>query len=187
MNILDTIRAYKIKEVEQARNERPLSSFEAQIARLPASRGFLNAMERRIAQDQVALIAEIKRASPSKGIIRENFDVAEIAVAFQRGGATSLSVLTDDNFFQGSAQDLATVKNASYLPVLRKDFIVDPYQVYEARAMNADCILLILRLLEDDLLVSELGLCCTTRPESTRPQTPDGVMPRPPSRAFPIL
>ncbi|WP_174769880.1 indole-3-glycerol phosphate synthase TrpC [Paraburkholderia hayleyella] len=157
MNILDTIKTYKIEEVQKAWKDRPLSSFESTAARLPAPRDFVQAIEDRIAQDQIALIAEIKRASPSKGIIREAFNVAEIATAYQRGGATCLSVLTDEHFFLGSAQDLKTAKEVSHLPVLRKDFIVDPYQVYEARAMNADCILLILAMLEDDLLVRELA------------------------------
>lgn len=156
MSILNTIKAYKLEEVERARSEMSLSRFESLISRLPPSRCFFSAMENRVVRDQIALIAEIKRASPSKGLLREGFDVAEIAQAYKKGGAACLSVLTDAHFFQGKAGDLQLAKSASDLPVLRKDFIVDMYQVYESRAMNADCILLIMSMLGDDSLLKEL-------------------------------
>src|SRR5690606_15484459 len=111
-------------------------------------RGFVQSMETKLKNDQPAVIAEIKKASPSKGIIREDFFPAEIARSYEKGNAACLSVLTDVDFFQGSDSFIKEVKTASKLPVLRKDFIVDPYQVYEARAIGADCILLIAAALE---------------------------------------
>jgi indole-3-glycerol phosphate synthase len=115
-------------------------------------RGFIAAIEKRIASDRSAVIAEIKKASPSKGVLRENFDPVEIAQSYQQHGAACLSVLTDQDFFQGSEDFLQQARNACSLPVIRKDFIIDPYQVFEARAINADCILLIVAALDDDSL-----------------------------------
>lgn len=127
-------------------------------------RGFVDSMRVRIAVGDPAVIAEIKKASPSKGLLRENFVPAEIAAQYQQGGAACLSILTDRDFFQGHEEYLMEARAACDLPVIRKDFIVDPYQVYEARAINADCILLIVAALEDaqmeDLcgLAQELGM-----------------------------
>ena len=127
-------------------------------------RGFVDAMKQRIAAGEAAVIAEIKKASPSKGVMRENFVPAEIAKSYQAGGASCLSVLTDVDFFQGCDDYLKEARGACDLPVIRKDFIVNPYQVYEARAMGADCILLIVAVLGDDqmetlyTLARELGM-----------------------------
>ena len=129
-----------------------------------APRGFVDALRRSIAQGRSAVIAEAKKASPSKGVIRENFDPAAIAQSYQAGGASCLSVLTDVDFFQGGDDYLQQARQACELPVIRKDFIIDPYQVYEARALGADCILLIVAALDDrDLkqlhdLALELGM-----------------------------
>jgi indole-3-glycerol phosphate synthase len=124
------------EQAERAREGSPLRGFVAQIART-------------IEAGQSAVIAEIKKASPSKGVMRENFQPAEIAVSYERGGACCLSVLTDIDFFQGSDAYLQQARQACSLPVLRKDFIIDPYQIYEARAIGADCILLIVAVLGD--------------------------------------
>lgn len=156
MSILTSIKSYKIQEVEQSRREVPLSVFESLLPQLPPSRGFHAAMESRMARGQVALVAEIKRASPSKGLLRERFEAGSIAQAYQQGGATCLSVLTDAYFFQGKADDLQLARSTSSLPILRKDFIVDPYQVYESKAMNADCILLIMSMIGDDRCLKDL-------------------------------
>lgn len=127
-------------------------------------RGFVDSMKKRIAAGEAAVIAEIKKASPSKGVMRENFQPAEIAKSYQHGGASCLSVLTDIDFFQGSDEYLQQARAACDLPVIRKDFIVDPYQVYEARAIGADCILLIVSVLTDEkmselyFLARELGM-----------------------------
>ena len=115
-------------------------------------RGFIAAIERRIAAGQAAVIAEIKKASPSKGVLREDFKPAEIASSYQRHGAACLSVLTDRDFFQGGEDYLQQAREACSLPVIRKDFIIDPYQVVEARAIDADCILLIVAALDDAML-----------------------------------
>lgn len=127
-------------------------------------RGFVDSMKKRIAVGEAAVISEIKKASPSKGVMRENFQPAEIAKSYQTGGASCLSVLTDIDFFQGSDEYLQQARAACDLPVIRKDFIIDPYQVYEARAMGADCILLIVAVLTNNQmselysLARELGM-----------------------------
>ncbi|MBA2652764.1 MAG: indole-3-glycerol phosphate synthase TrpC [Tatlockia sp.] len=145
-SILNRISEYKRHEVEQAKQERPLDSFNLKQA-LPV-RDFLAGLKKRTP----AIIAEIKKASPSKGLIRANFDVATIARIYEQHGASCLSVLTDVHFFQGAPSYLAVAKSNSKLPVLRKDFIIDSYQIHESRALGADCILLIVALLDDQQL-----------------------------------
>ncbi len=119
-----------------------------------APRGFIKAIDRRLCEGDVAVIAEVKKASPSQGVIREHFDPAAIAASYEAGGAACLSVLTDQDFFQGSAQALIDARDACSLPVIRKDFLIDPFQIVEARIMKADCVLLIVAALDDDTLAS---------------------------------
>lgn len=147
--ILENIVARKYEEVKENRARVSLDELQRLAASADAPRGFAQALRQRAAAQQPAVIAEVKKASPSKGVIRENFNPAEIAVSYQQGGAACLSVLTDIDFFQGSPEYLQQARAACDLPVIRKDFMVDPYQVIEARAMDADCILLIVASLED--------------------------------------
>ncbi|MCB1759225.1 MAG: indole-3-glycerol phosphate synthase TrpC [Gammaproteobacteria bacterium] len=151
-DILRKIIDRKREEIVSRRSAVPLSQLEQAAAQADPVRGFTAALAERIAHGEPAVIAEIKKASPSKGVIRENFDPAEIAASYARGGAACLSVLTDIDFFQGSDAYLRQARAACRLPVLRKEFIVDPYQVYEARALGADCILLIAACLDDATL-----------------------------------
>ncbi len=163
-NILTTILARKVEEVRERMTRVPLGELVALCRELPDPRGFAEALEAKIAVGLPAVIAEIKKASPSKGVIRANFHPAEIAASYERGGAACLSVLTDVDFFQGADEYLVAARGNCTLPVLRKDFVIDPYQVYEARALGADCILLIVAALEDaallelTLLAAELDL-----------------------------
>jgi len=151
-SILDRIIARKHQEIEERSAKQSLQELEQQCREREDYRGFTAALRQRIDARQPAVIAEIKRASPSKGLIRENFDAAEIARQYAAGGAACLSVLTDEHFFQGHARYLQQARLACSLPVIRKDFIVDPYQVAEAAAMGADCILLIVAALNPSQL-----------------------------------
>ena len=158
--VLDRILDKKREEVEHAKRVRSIVDLEAGAAAAPPTRGFVAALRSRIDSGQPAVIAEAKRASPSKGLLREPYDPAAIAAAYAAGGAACLSVLTDESFFQGSAADLVAARDGCDLPVLRKDFVVDPYQVVEGRGMGADCILLIVAALDDGSLreLHELAL-----------------------------
>jgi indole-3-glycerol phosphate synthase len=146
-DILSEIIQTKRDEVAKASAVYSLSDLEQQILGAPEPRGFERAIVNRAERGQTAVIAEIKKASPSKGVIREDFDPVEIARSYESHGATCLSVLTDRDYFHGSPDFLVAARSATTLPTLRKDFMVDPYQIYEARCMGADCILLIVAAL----------------------------------------
>ncbi len=152
-DILTTILARKAQEIAERSARVPLPELKARAADAPETRGFADALQRTIAYGDPAVIAEVKKASPSKGVIRPDFHPADIAMSYEFGGASCLSVLTDVDFFQGADLYLQQARSACTLPVLRKDFTVDPYQVYEARALGADCILLIVAALDDAQLV----------------------------------
>lgn len=147
-DILQRILAVKAEEVAAAQAVLPLGQVRAAARDTAPARDFARALRAKIAAGRAAVIAEVKKASPSKGVLREHFDPAAIAASYERHGAACLSVLTDRQFFQGRLDDLKAARGACGLPVLRKDFMVDPYQVYEARAAGADCILLIVAALE---------------------------------------
>lgn len=142
-DILNKILAVKAQEVAVAQEQMPLAQMQAEAERALPARDFVGALRHKIAAGRAAVIAEIKKASPSKGVLREDFRPAEIAVSYAQHGAACLSVLTDEQFFQGGTEYLKQARAACSLPVLRKDFIVDAYQIYQARAMGADAILLI--------------------------------------------
>ncbi|AXI82644.1 indole-3-glycerol phosphate synthase TrpC [Xylella taiwanensis] len=157
-NILTKILARKVDEIAERLLCASQTELAARCADLPETRGFTAALQATIAQGDPAVIAEIKKASPSKGVIREDFRPAEIAISYELGGASCLSVLTDMHFFKGHDGYLSQARDACTLPVLRKDFTIDPYQVYEARVLGADCILLIVAALDDAQLVDLSGL-----------------------------
>ncbi|MEX2366034.1 MAG: indole-3-glycerol phosphate synthase TrpC, partial [Pseudohongiellaceae bacterium] len=162
--ILEKINARKRQEITERSARVPLADLKARAADQPGPRGFVRAMESRLDQGLSAVIAEIKKASPSKGVIRTDFHPADIARSYAMAGAACLSVLTDRDFFQGSEENLQQARAACDLPVIRKDFLIDPYQIYEARAIGADCVLLIVASLEKQQLMKlnelagEIGL-----------------------------
>ena len=157
-DILATILARKVEEVRDRSARLPLRELSARMDEAPATRGFADALQQKILAGDAAVIAEVKKASPSKGVIRPDFHPADIARSYERGGAACLSVLTDVDFFQGSDAYLREARAACSLPVLRKDFVIDAWQVYEARLLGADCILLIVAALGDAALAELSGL-----------------------------
>ena len=163
-NVLDEIIAHKRVEVAAREKARPLEALKEALSDAPPLRGFEAALRAKIQDGDAAVIAECKKASPSKGLIREDFDPEAIAESYERGGAACLSVLTDEKYFQGHDEYLVAARAACSLPVIRKDFMVEPYQVYESRVLGADCILLIVACLDDHELetlgsiATELGM-----------------------------
>ena len=157
-DILKQILHRKVEEIAEASSRVSLRQLSNVVANSPPARGFVEAIHTRLQVNQMAIIAEIKKASPSKGVLRNQFDPVQIAKSYEQHGAACLSVLTDRDFFQGANEYLQQIREACLLPLLRKDFIIDPYQVYEARAIGADCILLIVAALGDAQLHDLAGL-----------------------------
>ncbi|CAK0748100.1 Indole-3-glycerol phosphate synthase [Gammaproteobacteria bacterium] len=176
-DILKKILARKVEEVMEREAKLPLRLLGEQITAAPVLRDFAAALRGRVASGRSAVIAEIKRASPSKGLFRKDFQPAALAASYERAGAACLSVLTDHDFFQGSDEHLREARAACSLPILRKEFILDPYQVYEARCLGADCILLIVAALGDPLLrelaylAEELGMAVLVEVHDTEELT----------------
>ena len=160
-DILKKIVARKAEEVASRKQRLPLSVLEEIASGTETPRGFAKALQAKVEKKKPAIIAEIKKASPSKGVIREDFKPLEIAQDYAMNGATCLSVLTDKDFFQGSEAYLQKARETCPLPILRKDFMIDPYQIYESRALGADCILLIVAILDDEIM-HELAALATT-------------------------
>ncbi len=157
-NVLTKICDDKLEHIISLKKNRSQQSLMVDANLAPATRGFKLALDKKVSSHGTALIAELKKASPSKGLIRENFSPSQLAIEYQTGGAACLSVLTDEPYFQGKNQYLAMARDSVTLPVLRKDFILDTYQVFESRLIGADCILLIMAILSDTQ-VSELASC----------------------------
>jgi indole-3-glycerol phosphate synthase len=163
-DVLQRILCRKAEEVAERAEQESLRALSERVVGASPPRGFLDALRRRVDSGQAAVIAESKRASPSKGLLREGYDPAAIGASYARHGAACLSVLTDRDYFQGDDSHLIIARHASGLPVLRKDFVIDPYQVYEARVLGADCVLLIVAALGDPTLgelaalATELGM-----------------------------
>ena len=157
-DILKRILARKIEEIDERIRTLSMEELGQRVAEADAPRGFVNRLQEKLQAGQAAVIAEIKKASPSRGVLREDFNPAQIAMSYEKGGAACLSVLTDVDFFKGADAYLLQARVACSLPVLRKDFIVDPYQVYEARVLGADCVLLIVAALSDSMLLELLQL-----------------------------
>ncbi len=157
-DVLKKILLRKAEEVAERKVRLPLHELKARLSDAPAPRDFVAAIHNKLVSGDSAVIAEVKKASPSQGVIRADFDPAAIAASYERGGAACLSVLTDIDFFQGSDAYLQQARGACALPVLRKDFMIDPYQVYEARAIGADCILLIVAALNDEQMATLEGI-----------------------------
>jgi indole-3-glycerol phosphate synthase len=152
VDVLQRILAVKTEEIARAKRTKPLAELRERAREAAPVRDFVGALRAKIAAGKPAVIAEVKKASPSRGVLRESYDPAAIAASFERHGAACLSVLTDAQFFQGDLEHLRRARGACKLPVLRKDFVIDPYQVQEARAAGADCILLIVAALDAPLM-----------------------------------
>ena len=157
-DILKRILVRKLEEIDERIRKISMEELGRRAAEADTPRGFIDHLQGKLQAGQAAVIAEIKKASPSRGVLREDFNPAQIAMSYEKGGAACLSVLTDIDFFKGADAYLLQARAACSLPVLRKDFIVDPYQVYEARALGADCVLLIVAALSDSMLQELLQL-----------------------------
>jgi len=157
-DILQRILARKLEEIDERLRKTDMKELSQRVEEAEATRGFINRLKDKLQAGQAAVIAEIKKASPSRGVLREDFNPGQIAISYEKGGATCLSVLTDVDFFKGADVFLQQARAACNLPVLRKDFIVDPYQVYEARVLGADAVLLIVAALSDSMLLELLNL-----------------------------